>query len=76
MKIMSLKEASKVNIVPEMMRSCGAVGDQPEAKNILIDDEYALMNNRDFERLSDHTGSEPATKHTGMMWKGRQSTQE
>lgn len=53
------------NVIPPMTHPWGKVWKQPDRKNLVLDDKYAMMYRRDFEMLSDYTGSEPTGKYNG-----------
>ena len=57
------------NVIPPMTHPWGKVWEQPDRKNLVLDDKYAMMYRRDFEMLSDYKGSEPTGKYNGKMRK-------
>lgn len=59
------------NIIPPMTHPYGAHWTQPDPKNIVLDNDYAMMRKKDFDRLPDYTRSEPTGKYNGKMWKGQ-----
>ena len=58
------------NIIPPITHPWGRVWIQPNPKDIILDDEYAAMKQKDFDLLADYTASEPTGKYNGKMWKG------
>lgn len=43
--------------------------EQPDAGEILVDDEYAVMSKKSLDRLKDYSGSQPSALYNGKMWK-------
>lgn len=62
------------NIIPPITHPWGKVWIQPNPKDIILDDEYAVMKQKDFDLLADYTASEPTGKYNGKMWKGEFNT--
>lgn len=62
------------NIIPPITHPWGRVWIQPNPKDIILDDEYAAMKQKDFDLLADYTASEPTGKYNGKMWKGEFDT--
>lgn len=58
------------NVIPPMTHPWGQHWEQPAPKNIVVDDKFAAMSKKDFDRLPDYTCSEPTGKYNGKMWKG------
>lgn len=65
-----MKETDE-NVIPPMTNPLGQYWDQPDPKNIVLDDNYAAMTREDFEKLPDYSQSEPTGKYNGKMWKGK-----
>lgn len=59
---MTLEEAAKVNIIPPVEYPNGTLEEQPDAKNIILDDDYALMSKDVFDRLPDHSCLNPRSE--------------
>lgn len=53
------------NIIPPITHPWGRVWIQPNPKDIILDDEYAAMKQKDFDLLADYTASEPTGKWIG-----------
>lgn len=64
-----LKERNK-NYIPDMVHplSKGWLK-QPNRENIVIDDQYALMSQKDFDTLAEYSTSIPTGVYEGKMWK-------
>jgi len=62
------------NIIPPITHPWGSSWVQPNPKNIIMDKDYAVMTERDFNLLPDYTASEPTGKYNGKMWKGEFNT--
>jgi hypothetical protein len=46
-----------------------ALWEQPNKNNILLDDNYARMNAKDFIKLKEYSTSFPTDAYLGKMWK-------
>lgn len=57
------------NIIPMMIDPLSKAWNQPDTKNILIDDEYAILDDKDFSKLSTYSTSRPSGVYAGKMWK-------
>lgn len=57
------------NVIPPMTHPYVAHWTQPDPKNLVLDNDYAMMSKKDFDRLPDYTRSEPTGKYNGKMWK-------
>jgi hypothetical protein len=55
--------------IPEMTDSLGKGWSQPEASEIVIDEEYAIMKQVTFDKLLNYELSEPSALYAGKMWK-------
>jgi len=60
---------SETNIIPEITNPLGKHWDQPDKKNILLDDTHALMDKRTFDGLLEYSSSIPSGVYAGKMWK-------
>lgn len=58
------------NVIPPMTHPYGAHWVQPNPKNIVLDNDYAVMSKKDFDLLPDYTCSQPTGKYNGKMRKG------
>ena len=58
-------------MIPDMIHPLGKHWQQPNRDNILIDDTYALMNNRSLGELYEYSMSIPTGVYEGKMWKAR-----
>lgn len=57
------------NTIPRMLAPLGKHWEQPEKKNILIDNTHAIMCNKDFKLLPEYSTSIPTGVYEGKMWK-------
>lgn len=55
--------------IPPITNRLGMGWEQPDAAEILVDDEYAVMSNEAFDKLKDYTDSQPTALYDGKMWK-------
>lgn len=59
-----------LQVIPPMTHELSkGWGQQPNPKNVLIDEKYALMSRADFDLLRDYTASQPTGVYEGKMWK-------
>lgn len=59
------------NVIPPITDPLGRGWEQPDTKEILVDDDYAVMSKKAFDELKDYTASQPTTLYNGKMWKIR-----
>lgn len=59
-----------------MTEPIGSYWDQPDRKDITIDDTHALMNNATFKKLANYSSSRPSGAYEGKMWKRGQRENE
>lgn len=55
--------------IPKITDPLGRNWEQPDAGEILVDDEYAVMSKKSLDRLKDYSGSQPSALYNGKMWK-------
>ena len=60
---------SALNTVPVMVHPLSMHWVQPPLDRILIDDEHALMDKADFERLAEYSATNPSGAYVGKMWR-------
>ena len=60
----------KTTEIPAITEPLGRYWEQPNRKNIIIDDKHALMTKEDFEKIPDYSFSQPTGVYAGKMWKG------
>lgn len=60
-----------MNDIPPMTDPMGAYWKQPDAQQFAIDDNVALMYQRDFEALHDYSASTPSGVYPGKCWKSQ-----
>jgi hypothetical protein len=60
---------SAVEIIPQITDPLGASWDQPERKDILVDQTHAVMTLTTFLSLSEYSCSNPSGIYPGKMWK-------
>lgn len=58
-----------MNIIPIMTHPLSSAWDQPSKENILVDDNYAVMSQTDFDKLHEYSCSIPSGVYEGKMWK-------
>jgi len=59
----------KNNVIPPMTHELSRHWKQPPTSEILIDDEYAVMERTTFERLSEYSATNPTGAYEGKMWR-------
>lgn len=64
-----LKEAKK-NYIPDMTSPLGKGWNQPNPRDIEIDNDNALMSTETFHKLLDYSHSIPSAAYEGKMWRG------
>lgn len=57
------------NTIPKMIHKWGKYWQQPNSKDIVIDDDYALMSRNDFDKLLEYSASFPTGVYPGKMFK-------
>jgi hypothetical protein len=60
------------NVIPPITDPLGQYWEQPSREEILIDDDYALMNSQTLSRLHDYSTTDPTGVYEGKMWRGRE----
>lgn len=55
--------------IPRMTHELSRYWDQPSQDKILIDDKYAVMDQKTFDELGEYSCSVPTGTYTGKMWK-------
>lgn len=60
---------SALNVIPEMTNKLGKYWEQPERKNIFIDQDFAYMDKSTFNKLKQYDLSCPSGTYIGKMWK-------
>lgn len=60
--------------LPAMTHPLGKRWRQPAAREILVDDEHALMTESSFNKLSEYNSSLPSGVYDGKMWRRRYIT--
>lgn len=56
------------NIIPKITNPLGFHWNQPDAENFIINDEYAIMTQKDFDKLKKYDSSYPSGVYEGKMW--------
>lgn len=62
--------------IPPITDRLGQGWEQPDAAEILVDDEYAVMSKDAFDKLKDYTASQPTALYNGKMWKACYCTKD
>jgi hypothetical protein len=57
------------NIIPPVTDPMGQYWEQPDSKDIVIDDKNAIMNQETFRQLKTYSTSLPSGVYPGKMWK-------
>lgn len=57
------------NLIPVMTHPLSKAWDQPDTNDILVDDNYALMDQHVFNSLSEYSATIPSGVYAGKMWK-------
>jgi len=52
-----------------MTHPYGKYWEQPDTKDIVLDDKYALMANDTLEKLKNYSRSQPSGVYAGKMWR-------
>jgi len=60
---------NKLYIIPQITDPLGKYWNQPNQKDILVDEKYAVMNQSDFDKLANYSHSQPSGAYIGKMWK-------
>ena len=58
-------------LIPEITNPLGRYWTQPDRKNILIDENVAIMDKISFDTLYEYSTSEPSGLYVGKMWKSK-----
>ena len=59
----------RLAIIPPMTHPYGQHWEQPETRDIAIDDTHALMNEGAFLKLPEYSSSFPTGVYPGKMWR-------
>lgn len=65
----SAMNAEGINTIPAMSHPLSIHWEQPDIKNVLTDDNFALMTEEDFNKLLEYSTSIPSGVYEGKMWK-------
>lgn len=65
----AMARADALEIIPPITDPMGKHWDQPDRREILIDDTHAVMSLRSFNKLHEYSGSFPSGVYEGKMWK-------
>jgi hypothetical protein len=57
------------NEIPVITEPLGRYWEQPSIKDILIDDNYAVMTESTLKQLKDYSRSQPTGVYGGKMWR-------
>lgn len=57
------------NIIPDMVDPLGKYWEQPNKKDILIDNEHAVMSDKTYLQLKNYSSSIPSGVYDGKMWR-------
>lgn len=58
------------NSIPEMTNPLGKYWEQPNVKEILIENNNAIMTGVTFNKLKNYSHSIPSGVYVGKMWRG------
>lgn len=61
--------AFKYGLIPPITDPLGKYWEQPDMSTVLINDKYAVMTERQFNKLADYTCSQPSGCYVGKCWK-------
>lgn len=59
----------KNNTIPPITEPIGRSWNQPDVREILVDDNYALMSKENIGKLLQYDSSMPTGVYEGKMWK-------
>jgi hypothetical protein len=59
------------NIIPPITDPLGRGWRQPDSRQVLIDDNCAMMTEQLFKNLAEYSTSTPSGVYPGKMWKSR-----
>lgn len=60
--------------IPEMIDPLGRFWEQPDRKDIVIDDNYAAMTKITLNKLKNYSASTPSGVYNGKMWRAESGT--
>ena len=58
-------------MIPPITDPLGVYWDQPDTKDILVDETHAIMTERTLEQLAEYSASIPTGTYDGKMWRAR-----
>ncbi len=65
----ALERAESLEPIPPITDPMGRSWNQPDRREILIDDTHAIMTRRTFDALKTYSASNPSGVYEGKMWK-------
>jgi hypothetical protein len=68
----ALEKVEALDVIPRMTDPMGQYWEQPNRRDIEVDDKYALMSQKTFNALAEYSCSAPTGMYAGKMWKTNQ----
>lgn len=65
----ALDRAERLEVIPTITNPMGSGWKQPNRRDIVIDEKYAVMSKRNFDSLAEYSASQPSGVYEGKMWK-------
>ena len=63
------RSSMNTNVIPAITHPLGSAWRAPNRADILVDDDHAIMEEKDFNELMEYSSSFPSGVYPGKMWK-------
>ena len=65
----AIERADSLEVIPPITDPMGKNWEQPNRKDILVDEKYAVMTRETFFKLHEYSASQPSGVYPGKMWR-------